>query len=591
MKARLLAAQSLGAAAALSLALWAAGWFFSAGPPAPQDRSDQAWRHLASRGERPIARALPTLPDATAPREWSEPAADRPWLPPLTNEARMLLVSFAGEESAVEIPTAAGPALVPAGPNGLSAPASTDGIAPVEQSPGESLQETTSAVQTPDNLLNAAGEQLEDTLDGPPIIELPEAASNLALAAEALQASLDASRPTDRPPGTPPAPAAGETAPLWSMDVPPHLPPFPSMPSTADRSTDQSRDQPTDQSAEAGEDPVDELQPVILPPPPAFLPPVKAAKPSYDVDPVEPTPVDQAPALIEEPALLPPPNAVRIRSRELELLAREADLHTRRAFELASRKAYFSARAEFITALRLVAQGLDNEYQTDRHSRALAAGLTALDEAGDFIPRGGQLEANLDMATIAAGHRTPVLRENAGRVSPMVAMGAYFTFAQEQLSLAAGNEVAASMALYGMARLHSVLGDESTAVPAAKPKAMALCQAAILAAPANYLASNELGVLLAQGGRYDEARLAIEHSLTINSKSPTAWHNLGVVYEHLGERGRAQRARALAQQGGSTKAPALAGPVRWLPPQTFAGVPAGKSEMAASPGGAAPHRK
>lgn len=587
MKARLLAAQSLGAAAALSLALWAAGWFFSAGPPAPQDAADQAWPHLALHGERPNARALPTPPDETAPREWSAAAADRTWLPPLTNEARTLLVSFAGEETAVEIPTAAGPALVPAGPNGLSAPASTDGIAPFEQSPGESLQETTSAVQTPDNLLNAAAEQLEDTLDGPPIAGTQETASDVDLAAEDLQAALDASRPADRPPATPPAPAAGETAPLWSMDVPPHLPPFPSMPGTADKSTDQSTDQPTG----AGEDPVDELQPVILPPPPAFLPPVKADEPSYDVDPVAPTPVDQAPALIEEPALLPPPNAVRIRSRELELLAREADLHTRRAFELASRKAYFSARAEFITALRLVAQGLDNEYQTDRHSRALAAGLTALDEAGDFLPRGGQLEANLDMATIASGHRTPVLRENAGRVSPMVAMGVYFTFAQEQLSLAAGNEVAASMALYGLARLHSVLGDESTAVPAAKPKAMALCQAAILAAPANYLASNELGVLLAQGGRYDEARLAIEHSLTINSMSPTAWHNLGVVYEHLGESGRAQRARALAQQGGSTKTPALAGPVRWLPPHTFAGLPAGKSEMAASPGGAAPHRK
>lgn len=583
MKARLLAAQSLGAAAALSLALWAAGWFFSAGLPAPQDAADQAWPHLALRNERPIARALHTTPDETAPPEWSPPGADRNLLPPLTNEARTLLISFTGEESAVQIPAADGPATVPAGPNGLSAPASADAIAPVEQSPWEPLQAINSAVQTPDHLFDAAAEQLEDTLDGPPIAGAEETPSDLALAANDLQAALDASRPADRPPATPPAPAAEETAPLWSMDVPPHLPPFPSMPGTADKSTDQSTG--------AGEDPDNELQPVILPPPPAFPPPVKADEPSYDVDPVEPTPVERAPALIEEPALLPSPNAVRIRSRELELLAREADLHTRRAFELASRKAYFSARAEFITALRLVAQGLDNEYQTDRHSRALAAGLTALDEAGDFIPRGGQLEANLDMATIAAGHRTPVLRENAGRVSPMVAMGVYFTFAQEQLSLAAGNEVAASMALYGLARLHSVLGDESTAITAAKPKAMALCQAAILAAPANYLASNELGVLLAQGGRYDEARLAIEHSLTINSNSPTAWHNLGVVYEHLGESGRAHRARALAQQGGSMNPPALAGPVRWLPPQTFAGLPAGKSEMAASPGGAAPQRK
>ncbi len=540
---------------------------------------------------------MPKFLDAAAPPEWMPPAAVRPWLPPLTHEARTLLVSYVGEDTATELPAAAGPELVPAGPNGSSTSTFPDAVTSAEPSPWEPPQEQTPAAQSPDNQLDAAAEQLKDTLDGSPAAEPQETASDLAVATENLRAALDAS--AGREPATPPAQAAAETAPLWSMDVPPHLPTDPSMPDAMDTSTGRS--------TETGEGQVYESLPVILPPLPAFLPPVKAVEPTpvestpvestpvestpVESTPIEPTPVEQTPALIEEPALLPPPNAVHIRSRELELLAREADLHTRRAFELAGRKAYFSARAEFITALRLVAQGLDNEYQTDRHSRALAAGLTALDEAGDFLPRGGQLEANLDMATIAAGHRTPVLRENAGRVSPMVAMGVYFTFAQEQLSLAAGSEVAASMALYGLARLHSVLGDESTTVPAAKPKAMALCQAAILAAPANYLASNELGVLLAQGGRYDEARLAIEHSLTINSKSPTAWHNLGVVYEHLGESGRAQRAHALAQQGGSMKTPALAGPVRWLPPQAFAGIPASKSEMAASPGDNSSNRK
>ena len=78
--------------------------------------------------------------------------------------------------------------------------------------------------------------------------------------------------------------------------------------------------------------------------------------------------------------LLRPPYDAAPRSRHLELAAREADLHTRRGFELAGRGAYFSTRAEFIMALRLMAQALDAEYQTTIHSRALAAGLTALKE-------------------------------------------------------------------------------------------------------------------------------------------------------------------------------------------------------------------
>ena len=104
-----------------------------------------------------------------------------------------------------------------------------------------------------------------------------------------------------------------------------------------------------------------------------------------------------------------------------------------------------------------MAQGLDAESGTPAHSRALAAGLTALKEAQDFLPKGGKLEADLDLPTIVASHRTPVLKgAPAGSLLPLVALKAYFTFAQAQLSQAAGHEVAGSMALYALGKLHAV---------------------------------------------------------------------------------------------------------------------------------------
>jgi tetratricopeptide (TPR) repeat protein len=263
------------------------------------------------------------------------------------------------------------------------------------------------------------------------------------------------------------------------------------------------------------------------------------------------------------------------RSKQMELIAREADVHSRRGFELAGRRAYFSARAEFVKALRLVAAGLDAEHQTTVHGRALAAGLTALREADDFIPTGSQLEADLDLESIVGGHRTPILQNvPTDALTPLSTLQCYFAFAQEQLAAAVGNEVAGSMALHGLGNLHKALAAKSsTAIPAPEPKALVFYQAALLVNPKNHLASNELGVLLARGGRYEDARLALEHSLSIRSE-PTAWYNLSVVYRRLGRSDLAQRADRLCRvaPGASGCGPQRPdGPaVKWVAPSVFA---------------------
>lgn len=284
-----------------------------------------------------------------------------------------------------------------------------------------------------------------------------------------------------------------------------------------------------------------------------------------------------------EPRPLPisvagPPSAAEARSQALEMAARESDLHVRRAFELGGRRAWFAARAEFVLGLRTLAQALDNERQTTVHSRALAAGWTALREAQDFLPGPSHLEADLDLAVLVSGHRTPALKQaGLDRRTPVSAFQCYLTFAQEQLAAAAGDELAGAMALYGLGKLHAAMaGQPGIADRSAAPKAVAFYQAALLVNRHHYMASNDLGVLLARAGRYEDARMALEHSVSLCSQS-AGWHNLAAVYRQLGRldlAGQAQRHWATAMRaetarlGGNPMSPHPA--VRWVDPKGFA---------------------
>lgn len=269
---------------------------------------------------------------------------------------------------------------------------------------------------------------------------------------------------------------------------------------------------------------------------------------------------------------LPPP----ARSQQLELASREADGHTRRAFQLAERGAYLSARAELIAALRLVAQALDAEDLAGVHSQALAAGLWAMKEADDFVPAPGQLEADLSLPVVIRGHRSPVLKDaSLDRLTAVMARQSYLTFAQQQLAVSAGSETSGSMALYGLGKLHAAIAQEpSTLLRQPVAKAVAFYQAALLVDPSNYMAANELGVLLARSGRYQEARAALEHSIAAR-RTAIGWRNLATVYRALGLTDRADCAERLARREAQSEEPRAietpAGPVQWVPAETFAG--------------------
>ncbi len=273
------------------------------------------------------------------------------------------------------------------------------------------------------------------------------------------------------------------------------------------------------------------------------------------------------------------PAVRRPRTPELEAVARRADEHTHQGFELAGKQAYFSARAEFIRALRLLAGALDAHQGTRRHGEALAAGLRALEEAEDFVPSGNGLEAEIDLAAVMAAHRTPIVHRPNENLTAMAARQRYYTYAQQQLGQAVEGEVAGSVALYGLGKLYTALSDDGTpAVVAAEPSAMVFQQAALLADPYNALAANEVGVLLARHGRYVDARGMLLHSLRIAPHGP-AWHNLAVVHSHLGEGDLARlaeqeyvastQARVAASQSGEAASP-FAPQVDWLTPTEMA---------------------
>jgi tetratricopeptide (TPR) repeat protein len=249
---------------------------------------------------------------------------------------------------------------------------------------------------------------------------------------------------------------------------------------------------------------------------------------------------------------------------------------THNGARLADRGAHFSARSEFIQALRVVTQALDAQSGDTTHSQALAEGLRALSEADDFAPSGSKLEADLDLANIIISHRTPVLKDQAAHVTPLVALQQYYGFAGRRLAAACEHEPAAAEALFGLGRLTVIMAERS---PDARrlhaPKAMALYQAALTVDAKNAKAAHELGVLYAQFGQLEEAKRLL---VTSAQAAPTkeTWHNLAIVHERLGERDLARMARNELQllkrtQPTATSSTGVA--VEWVDPSRFAGGP------------------
>ena len=229
----------------------------------------------------------------------------------------------------------------------------------------------------------------------------------------------------------------------------------------------------------------------------------------------------------------------------LEIVSPQAQAHIDYALNLAERGAVQSAQAEFTAALDLIAEAIDADTANpDRaHAKAVQAGLLAIAETKDFVPANTPHNVAMNLAQLAATHRTPVLKNtDISRLTRAEALQRYHTYATQQLAFAGGSSPIASAALYGLGRAESVTtAGASTRNPLGTPNAMALYQAALLVEPKNYMASNELGVLMARYGDLQSSASQFEHSVSIKPQAET-WHNLATVYRRMGQTEKAAQA-------------------------------------------------
>jgi hypothetical protein len=121
--------------------------------------------------------------------------------------------------------------------------------------------------------------------------------------------------------------------------------------------------------------------------------------------------------------------------------------------------------------------------------------------------------------------------------------------------------------------LPAIGSDDQTAATA---KAMVYYQAAMMVEPRNFLAANELGVLWARVGQWQDARQVLQHGVTVQP-NPALWRNLAAVHRRLGEEQLARLAenewRLAVQQERATGSVAGLddgnGFLRWVLPQNF----------------------
>lgn len=266
------------------------------------------------------------------------------------------------------------------------------------------------------------------------------------------------------------------------------------------------------------------------------------------------------------------------------------------AFSLGRHGALHAARLRFLQVMRQIATAKDVAAQTDHYSESLDAGLTALAEARDYLP-GGAVTKDLTVPEVAVSHLTPILHDKhrAERTLPHQAAALYYRYAEQKLAAAVQGEQAGSMALYGLGKTHAQLAQlEGTQID--KQKTLVMHHAALLAHGGNYLAANELGVGLAQAGRYQKAAGVLQHSIA-NGGGSTVYRNLAFVQGKLGQPRFAavttQQAEQLASRERAAGQFSRERGVEWVSPDRLASTAThasqpGQSSVARSPAPAAP---
>ena len=294
-----------------------------------------------------------------------------------------------------------------------------------------------------------------------------------------------------------------------------------------------------------------------------------------------PAPLERVPAtgVVSQPVNGLPPashmtqqqSAVSLRPAPLVAAVARAEQMTADGLRLAQRGAIFSARARFLQALRQITSAQDQVQETTRCTVALNAALMAMQESRDFEVRHATSSDPVDVARVAAGHRSKILRvEELSSIAPPTAFDRYQRFAVEQLTLALGAERDGSMPLYGLGRIATASGKANPNGDVGCDDALVWYHAALMVDARNFRAAHELGSLYAKRSEWERARTVLQRAIAIQSH-PTTWSNLAIVHGKLGESDWAAAARSRAQVAA---APGCATgnlpPIRWVDADSFA---------------------
>ena len=238
---------------------------------------------------------------------------------------------------------------------------------------------------------------------------------------------------------------------------------------------------------------------------------------------------------------------------------------------LSRRGAAFAARQEFYSSLRILAQAHDTQAGGTAYTRALRDAIIALKEAEDFIVSDTETQIGMNVGAVVEGHSTKLIPvAEAANTTAIGAMQRYFAFASTQLRVASGQNPVAAEALYCLGKLHTVqakFGANASKLDIAK--SIVFHQAAIASDQTNFRSANELGVLMANSGRFQESQDMLKRSLQIK-QLPQAWQNLAVVHQRAGQPQLAQLAQReflIATRQNSTDA--SQNTIRWVNPEKF----------------------
>lgn len=222
---------------------------------------------------------------------------------------------------------------------------------------------------------------------------------------------------------------------------------------------------------------------------------------------------------------------------------------TQDALNLAAKGATFSANAKLIKVLDFTADTLDAADKTSTHRRALTEGLLALREAEDFSQFDSRLGKSSRISVEILGHQTPVLIDRHDKeLTESEALSLYYSYASRQLAAAAAGSPQGSLALYQLGRLQPYLSDGAKQrEELVSARTLAWQRAALDADPQNFRAANEMGVVLARSGQWEQAKQVLIQSAEIGER-PETLANLSVVLDKLGDRSGARSMVVLAAE-------------------------------------------